>query len=261
MKTNTLSVLIHAYAKVGKTTVASTAPKPILVLDAEGGWRFIRKHGFGGRPLVIRHWDPFLQPSPPRRTEDDPIDIVIVTVDRWEVVPRVYQALTQVQHDFQSVIVDSITEIQRRCKANIQGSEEMQRETWGRLLTAMDTVIRGYRDLVLISTIPTKCVIFVAETRKDAGGSRQIPTMQGQISGSLPYWVDMCGYMFVEDQIDPADVERTRILKTRRMLIGAHPLYESGNRIQGILPDIIDSPDISQMFCTIYGDDCQEATA
>lgn len=255
-KTNTLSALIHAFSKVGKSTIGSSAPKPILVLDAEGGWRFIRRHNVAGRPLLIKHWDPFLEETP-RRTAEDPVDVIIVTVDKWEVVPRVYQQLTQTQHDFQTVIIDSITELQRRCKTNLVGTEDMQRENWGRLLTVMDSVIRAYRDLVLIDAIPTKCVLFIAETRMDAKGVRQIPTMQGQISSSMPYWVDMIGYLFVEDQVDPSDVQK--VIKTRRMLIGAHPLYESGNRLQGIVPDIIDSPDISQLFCQIYGDECQEA--
>ena len=123
MKTNTLSMLIHAYSKVGKSTIGSSAPKPILVLDAEGGWRFIRKHGVNGRPLLIKHWDPFREETP-RRTSDNPIDVIIVTVSAWEVVPRVYQMLTQTPHDFQSVIVDSITELQRRCKQLLQSSAD-----------------------------------------------------------------------------------------------------------------------------------------
>ena len=46
MSENSLSVLIHAAAKVGKSTLSSTAPPPILVLDVEGSWKFIREAGF-----------------------------------------------------------------------------------------------------------------------------------------------------------------------------------------------------------------------
>src|SRR6266516_4777823 len=35
-----LSALIHGDTKLGKSTLANTAPKPCLVLDAEGSWRF-----------------------------------------------------------------------------------------------------------------------------------------------------------------------------------------------------------------------------
>lgn len=260
MKTNTLSMLVHAWAKVGKTTLGSTAPAPILVLDAEGGWRFIRSFGRGGKPAVVVHWNPMNEPTP-RRTPENPIDIVIVTVRDWTVLSRVYTMLTQAMHDFQSVIVDSITEIQRRCKQSLVGSEDMQRENWGRLLVLMDNMIRSYRDLVLIDTIPTRFVLFIAETRVKPNSPRQVPTMQGQIEGSLPYWVDACGYLFVEEALDPTDPEMKRTITLRRMLIGTHPMYEAGNRLAGILPDIIDSPNISQMFCQIYGDECTEGVS
>lgn len=38
----TLSMLVHANSKIGKTTLAATAPLPLVVLDAEGGWKWIR---------------------------------------------------------------------------------------------------------------------------------------------------------------------------------------------------------------------------
>src|SRR5688572_22512387 len=107
MSRETLSILIHAAAKVGKSTLSSTAPKPICVLDAEGSWKFIKVRKV--------YWDP--KDPPPEY--DGKWDACIVTVTQWQQVQQVYQWLTQRPHSFETVVIDSITEIQRRLKANL----------------------------------------------------------------------------------------------------------------------------------------------
>lgn len=243
---NGLSMLVHAPAKVGKTTLTSTAPLPMCVLDAEGGWGFLNTRGFKGQRLRKREWNPLTE-SPPRH--DDTWDVCIVTVDSWKTLQMAYQHLTQSPHDFATIVLDSITEVQRRCKANLVGTEQMKIQDWGTLLTQMDAVIRGFRDLKMLPNAIV-CVIFVAETRQDNGKWR--PYMQGQISVSLPYWVDICGYLFVEDVPDPTDANGQAMIKARRLLIGSHPQFESGERVQGALPDIITNPNITHMMTAIF---------
>ncbi len=240
----TLSILIHASSKVGKSTLTSTSPTPILVLDAEGGWRFIRKSGFNGKVLRKTHWNPKIS-SPPRY--DGTWDVCIVTVREWGILPLVYQWLTQTPHDFASIIFDSITEVQRRCKQNLVGSEAMKIQDWGSLLAQMDILIRNFRDLVLLPDTAVRIVIFVAETGMDEGKWR--PMMQGQIRRSLPYWVDICGYLFVDPVLD-AQGQPTG--KVRKLLIGPHAQFESGERVQGILGDVVVDPNISTMMHDIF---------
>lgn len=234
-KTKVLSLLVHAAAKVGKSTLSSTAPKPILVLDAEGSWRFIK--------VKKRHWDPMTEPIP---RYDGTWEACIVTVTQWEQVLQILRHLTQVEHDFKSVVIDSITEIQRRLKANLKGTEAMQIQDWGQLLTQMDAVIRAYRDLTLLPGA-VECVVMIAETREDKGKWK--PYMQGQIGISLPYLVDICGYLYV-DSIADADGQMTK--KMRRLFIGTHPSFESGERVQGTLGDVVDDPVISEMIEKIF---------
>lgn len=255
-----LSLLVHAHSKAGKSTLSSTAPLPILVLDAEGSWRFIRRRGFTGTPLRVFEWNPLLSP-PPRhnRTAENPLgdwDVIHVTVRDWQLLRRVYDWLTQSEHDFVSVVLDSISEVQRRCKANIAGTEQMQMQQWGQLLTMMDSLIRSYRDLNLLPGGTVRCVVFIAESRLSNNKLR--PYMQGQIDVSLPYWVDICGYLYVEDELDPAAVTPGGTRKVRKLLVGPHPQYESGERVQGALPDIVREPNIAEMMCTIFGGDCLE---
>jgi hypothetical protein len=239
-----LSMLLHADSKEGKSTLTSTAPLPILVLDAEGSWKFIDEVGFkSGIPLRKLDWDPTCEPVP---RHDGMWDVIRVSVSSWQTMIAVYQALTQQEHDFRSIVLDSITEVQRRCKQNIKGTAQMQIQQWGMLLDQMDGLIRGFRDLAHLDN-PIRCVVFVAETKFEEGKWR--PFMQGQIRYTMPYWVDICGYLYTE--LTPSGEE---MLKTKKLLIGAgvNPAYIAGERVQGRLPDTVTDPNISAMLAAVY---------
>jgi hypothetical protein len=219
-----LSLLVHAGSKVGKSTLSASAPKPILVLDAEGSWRFI--------PLRQVPWDPLSGPPP---TWDGSWDACVVSVRSWETIEQVYRWVTQYQTPFTSVVVDSITEIQRRLKAKLVGTEAMKIADWGVILAKMDGVIRGFRDLTLEPALAVRCVVFVAETRQSQAG-KWVPYMQGQISVALPYWMDLCGYLYPDWEID-GNGQPTR--EVRKLWISPHPEYEAGERVQGRLGGVV----------------------
>lgn len=244
MKEDVLSILIHGDSKVGKSTFTSTAPSPILVLDAEGSWKFIRERGFqSGLPLRRKAWDPTV--APPRY--DGTWDVCYVTITDWTSIERVYTWLTQGAHDFATVVLDSITELQRRLKLNIAPSGVVSGyDGWGALLARMDNKIRGFRDLTLADG-PVRCVVFVAETRERNG--RYAPAMQGQIADQLPYWVDICGYMYQSQGLDP-DGQTT--VKTVNLWIAPHQQFIAGERVAGLLPDQIINPNITDMLYALY---------
>lgn len=251
-------MLVHAGSKVGKTTLAATAPMPIVVLDAEGGWKWIRDAPIMvemyGRPLVRRDWNP-LREAPPQY--DGTWDFCVVTVRDWDTVRRTFDWLTQSQHQFVSVVIDSITEIQRRCKANLVGTDQMRMQDWGVLLSYMDSVIRGFRDLTLVQELSVRCVVFIAETRQGNGGKWK-PYMQGQIEVSLPYWVDICGYMYVQPTLDAHGQPNGM---SRNLLVSPHdPQFEAGERVQGRLGTVVASPNISSMMRTIYPEETSQST-
>lgn len=239
-----LSILIHGDSKVGKSTLLSTAPTPMLIIDAEGSWKFIRERGFqSGKPLRRTTWSP---DRPPPRA-DGTWDVCYVSVADWGTMQAVYQWLTQAPHDFESIGLDSITELQRRLKANISGDGLVKGyDGWGQMLVKMDRLIRGFRDLTIMPG-PVRCVMFVAETRETGGKWR--PYMQGQISVSLPYWVDICGYAY---QTREPDENGNPTVKVMNLYVGTHPQFESGERVQGALPDNVTNPNITEILATIY---------
>lgn len=244
----TLSLLVHAHAKTGKSTLGSTAPLPILVLDAEGGWRFIKEAGFRtGITLRKIDWDP-LTASPP--AYDGTWDVCVVTVRQWQTLTEAYNRLVREPHSFRSLVFDSITEAQRRLKANLRGTDQMRIQDWGDLLVFMDRLIRDMRDLVLLPNSPLQLVMFIAETRQNGSG-KWVPYMQGQIGISLPYWVDVVGYLYPEQELGPDGQTSVRVLK---LLVAQHPQFEAGERVQGRLGDVVREPHIQSMIGTIFGD-------
>jgi hypothetical protein len=243
-KEDVLSILAHGDSKVGKSTFTSTSPTPILVLDAEGSWKFIRERGFkSGNPLRTRMWDPM---GPPPR-HDDTWDVCRVNVTSWETVQRVWTWLTQGEHDFVSVILDSVTELQRRLKMNIASDGVIKGyDGWGALLARMDTMLRGMRDLTLAHG-PVRVVVFIAETAERAG--RFAPVMQGQIRDQMPYWVDICGYMY---QTSALSADGTATVKETHMWISPHERFVAGERVAGLLPSDLINPNITRMLDTVY---------
>jgi hypothetical protein len=242
-----LSQLIHADSKQGKSTLTSTAPFPHLVMDAEGSWKFIDERGYrSGVKLRKKTWDPLAEPVP---RWDDTWDVMRVSVHSWQVMQATYQHLRMYEHDFVSLTLDSITEVQRRCKKNIRAAtEQMQHQQWGQLLDQMDELIRGFRDLTLLPN-PIRCVTFVSETVFKDGKWR--PYMQGQIRDTMPYWVDICGYLYTELKADTQGAVQS---KEKQLLIGAGlwPQYLVGERTQGRLPDIVINPDIAAMLAAVF---------
>jgi AAA domain len=226
-----LSILIHAGSKLGKSTLSATAPKPVLVLDVEGSWRFI--------PVRKVYWDP-ARYAPPLC--DGTWDACIVTVSDWDTVKLVYDWLTMRETCFTSVVIDSVSELQRRCKANLKGTEALKIQDWGVLLAVMDAVIRGFRDLTLKPNSNVRCVVFVAETKMNGEG-KLVPYMQGQIAGSMPYWVDIITAMWADYELD-GNGQPTR--EVRRLVTRPNPTYEAGERVQGRIPPLItfEKPDV-----------------
>jgi hypothetical protein len=243
---NVLSALVHSDSKEGKSTLSSTAPPPILVIDAEGSWKFIDQAGYrSGVPLRTIRWDPLREAIPRHNGE---WEVCRVHIDRWETMEACYRQLRESEHDFVSIVLDSITEIQRRCKQNIRGATaKMEYQQWGDLLERMDGVIRGFRDLTLLPN-SVRFTLFNAETVMKDGRWR--PNMQGAIRDTLPYWVDVCGFLFTEMKPNGDQAP----IKTKKLLIGAgvSPAHIVGERVQGRLPDIIDNPHFTHIMNHIF---------
>jgi hypothetical protein len=227
---NTLALLVHGPAKVGKTRLAATAPAPRLFLDAEGGTRFL--------PNRIE-WDPKATAPP---VADGGWENCIVYVRDFQSLELVYQWLQSGQHPFSTVVLDSISEIQQRCIDAISGVAQMTQQGWGELLRKMALLVRNFRDLTFNDKKPVECVIIIAMTR--AVENKWTPHVQGQLITTLPYYIDVVGYLF-QDNDDTTGAARLRLLTS------PHPQFEAGDRT-GRLGAVVDYPDIPKLFHLIF---------
>jgi hypothetical protein len=150
-------------------------------------------------------------------------------------------------------VVDSISEIQKRCKDQLTGgSGQMDQRLWGDILTHMEALIRQLRDLTEHPTKPLTAVVITAMTEMRDGKWR--PYVQGQLRTTLPYFIDVVGYAFVQQQTS-ADPSQPPPPPIRRMLTRPHPLYEAGERVQGRLPEFVDGDafNVEAILTAVFG--------
>ena len=236
-----LTVMVYGESKVGKSTFAVTAPYPRLMLDVEGGHRFL--------PIVVKYWDP-LREEPP--VADGTWDTCVVTVRDYDTVIKTYQWLQLGRHQFKSLIIDSISELQVKCMDSIAGSEQMKMQQWGELLRHMGGLLRDIRDLTMHPTNPLEAVVLTAMARTSQDG-RNKPYLQGQLAIQAPYFYDILGALTVEQipSMDPMQAPH----KVRRMYVERTDRYEAGERVQGRLGGIVEQENLSidRMLDMIFG--------
>lgn len=234
MSDRALSILIHGMSKAGKTTAAATAPAPRLILDVEAASRFLR-----GVTKVF--WNPETE-APPEA--DGTWDTCIVRVTDFSTALKAYDWLKSGRHPFRSVILDSISEFQVKAQEFVNGRERMQTQHWGELLSRLSFFGRDLRDLTVQDQIDA--VVITAMT-KDQNNVKK-PFLQGQIGDQIPYWYDITGYLYVDQEIDPTDGSAHTV---RRLLVDKHPNFEAGNRVPGLEP-IITNPNIENMINVVF---------
>lgn len=199
--TQTLAAVVHGESGAGKSFFGSTAPGPRLILDAEGGSRFIKAN----KRKVI--WDPSTQ-EPPK--DDGTWDACFVQVSNWGQFYNAYQWLASGQHPFKSVIIDSLTEMQKRLVDDVAGVDQPTLQDWGTIGRNLEDMIRKFRDLSFHHTNPVNVIMLCLSHLRD---NQTRPSLKGKIELDLPAFVDVVGYLYTE----ASQTEANKV--DRRMLI------------------------------------------
>lgn len=161
-------LLVYGAAGSGKTSLIPTLPDPV-VFSAEGGLLSIKDANV-----------PFIE----IKTMDD--------------LKEAYQWVTESAEaaQFQSVALDSISEIAEVVLASEKATAKDPRQAYGALQDVMGSVIRSFRDL------PGKHVYFSAKLDKSQDETGRIlysPSMPGNKLGQqLPYFFDLVLALRVE---------------------------------------------------------------
>lgn len=226
-----LSSVIHGESGAGKSWLGDTTPAPRLILDAEGGSRFTNSQ------KTI--WDPMVS-APPSGT-----DTTIVYIRNFQMMSQTYAWLNSGQHDYNSCVLDSVTELQKRCKDAIKTpGEGMRIQDWGTLLDDMEGLVRGIRDLWMHPIRPLPVTMFITTTKMDDRGTYR-PHVQGALNLSLPYFVDVVGYLHTVPEAE------TGLLR-RKLLVSNVPGFIAKDRTNRLGYEVVD-PNIEEMINQIYG--------
>ena len=213
-KIHGVKMLVYGLSGAGKTTLCATAPAP-LILSAEAGLLALRKHNI---PVIE-----------------------IKTVDDLTEAHRWCQQAKEAEQ-FQTICIDSITEIGEVVLANAKKQVKDPRQAYGELIEKMMTTIKAFRDL------SGKHVYMAAkmEPVKDemTGIVRYMSSMPGSKLGpQLPYLFDEVFRLGINKTPDGAEY---RFLQTQPDL-----QYDAKDR-SGAL-DNIEPPDINHVINKILG--------
>lgn len=234
-------MVVYGGSKVGKSTFAVTAPYPRLMLDVEGGHKFL--------PINVKYWDP-LRETPP--VADGTWDTCVVQVLEYDTVLKAYEWLRSGQHQFKSLIIDSVSELQVKLFDKIAGPEQVKMQQWGEVLRHMGGLLRDIRDLTMHPKTPLEAIVLTAMAKPGQDG-RYHPYLQGQLAVQLPYFYDITGAIAIESFPNPDPTLGP--YRARRMYVESTDTYEAGERVQGRLGSIIEQGNLSveRMLDMVYG--------
>ena len=235
-----LAVMAYGRSGTGKTTFASTFPKPLLLLD-------VREKGTDSVANV------------------DGIDVV--TVDDWGQFEEVYWYLSEGKHKYKTVVIDQLTQLQDLAIAQAMkedGKAEgdpISQRNWGQGAGLMKTWIMNFRDLIDKEIN----VVLLAHDRLSEGsdesgtdqqidpcvGARLMPSVASFVNGA----VKMIGNTFIRETFDLVNNKRVRRVEYA-MRIGPHAYFVTKTRSPyGIeSPDIIVDPTYDKMKKILIGE-------
>ena len=230
--------LIYGRSGAGKTRLAATAPKVLLVDINEQGTASVR-----------RDTDPYVFP-----------------VEMWAELQDVYWYLATGEHDFQSVALDGVSSMQTLCMKFVLGDEASRdasrdpdmpsRQVWGKVGELMKTQITNFRNLPMN-------VIFTALQRSRSTGEDDddtfvlSPNCSPSIPSDLEAAVDMMGFLTIQNvsvKVKKGDKVKRVTRQKRRLMVGPSEKYYSKDRY-GLFGDFIEAPDMSEIITTVYKED------
>lgn len=165
-KDHKIKALIYGPSGAGKTYFTGTAEKT-LYASAEGGL------------LSIKDKMP-----------------EFVEIKSLRDLREVYQFLSQSGHKYETLVIDSITEINEIIKAEIETKtgHTMQLQDWGTLSKNIRDIFRQLRDL------PINLILIAQESyiTDEDKIKKVVPSLNGKAATEVAYFMDIVGYINIE---------------------------------------------------------------
>jgi phage nucleotide-binding protein len=237
--TNGLSAVFYGRPGTGKTNLAATFPKPVLLLD-------------------------ILQDGTDTIAGIKGVDVIKVT--NWTDTEELYWMLSKGKNrsKYKSVIVDQVTEAQDLAMKHVltEGGKDvddvMSKRSWGEVSGEMKTFISNYRSLVKSG----KHVAFLAHERSNEGdesdegqidpsiGPRLMPSVAGFLCGQ----VSVIGNTFIREKYLQKGGKRERRVDYA-MRIGPHGIYTTKVRhpVGAYTPEVVVDPSFDTIMAIVKG--------
>ena len=229
-----LTMLVHGPSKAGKSLLGVSTPAPRVLLDVEAAARFL--------PIRQVEWDPALPPPEP----SGEWDTAVVPIRHWNDATKALKWLESGKHQFRSVTLDSVSELQARYLEYVAGRGQIKLQDWGGALRELRGFISDLRDLTAHRTNPLEAVVVTSMSKVEQDG-RAYPWLQGQMKTVIPYLLDLITYIDVVP--DKVTGEEHRYLYSRKT-----KAYLAGERVGGRIPPVLQLP-------TVMGDSLDEIAA
>lgn len=223
-------MLIYGQSGVGKTYLAgSCAVVPemqrVLLLDAEGG------------TLTLRN------------TDYSTIDVI--RVKSWDDMEDVYTELYKGLHGFNTIIIDSLTEIQKMSMDRIMNRQYEdddenpldnmpQMREWNINIEQTRKFVRRFRDLP-VNTIFT--ALEKSDKNMRTGATKRKPSLSGKVADEVAAFLDIVVYLYLKE----VGGEQKRVLLT-----GQTEDTVAKDR-SGKLEMLIEDPLMDKIYAQIYG--------
>lgn len=224
-------VLVYGRSKHGKTRFASSGPNTIILDINEKGTKSVRTY-----------------------------DAHMISIESWEELTFAYWMLKEGNHEFKSVVIDTLTQAQHLCMRHVLNDAEdrdpnrpasmPRRQDWGQMTELMKPIVWNFRNLPMN-------VIFVCQERIDKSSEddddevmiRRVPDLSPGVRGVALAAVEVIGRVYQKEIRVVNKKTKKEVGKWEtRMLIGAHDEYDTGNRIGLELPRIIRNPTMTQVI-------------
>jgi phage nucleotide-binding protein len=235
-----LAVLAYGRSGTGKTTFAATFPGPLLLLD-------IREKGTDSVSNVK--------------------GVKVGEVTTWEQFESIYWYLQKGDHEFKTVVIDQISQLQDLAitKAMVDNGkkpeDQIAKRDWGQAAGLMKTWLLNYRDLIDQGIH----VVFLAHDRitggegEEGSGEDQIdpnvgPRVMPSVASFLNGAVKVIGNTFIRETFAIVNKRKKRSVEYS-MRIGPHAYFTTKTRSPvGIeSPDVIVNPSYEKLMAVLTG--------
>ena len=222
-----LNILVYGNPGAGKTVLAGSADqvpemRPVLFLDVEAGTESLRN----------------TYPN-----------VETVRVSNWMDVQNVYNELHAGGHGFNTVVLDSLTEIQKFSMYSIMGDLVKRKSDadpdvpgmreWGKNIEQIRRFVRGFRDLPM-NTIFT--ALMKSDRDSKTGMVQMKPYLSGKLADEVAGFLDVVVYYYVK-QIGAGD-EAT----FRRLLLTQATEQQVAKDRTGKLPMVVEDPTMASLY-------------